>query len=707
MKRSKNLRNVRNARRFTAVEQLDPRLMMHSGSILGDIPLELMKDGDAAFQPAEVVDMREALDFSRNVPALNSNPDAAATLYLDFDGNFEAGSWTNSRGTYRNISTPAFDLDGTPETFSLQERLIIRDAWATVAEDFAPFDINVTTVAPESFENGEALRIAIGGHDNDWYKATGTPSGTSTFDSFTNAEPNLAFVFSEAIGINNRTNLEYATALGNVISHEAGHSFGLEHARDFDASGVLVNEYSVGDAETTPIMGNSFQTDRVNWQRFTTEDARTFQDPMAGIASDANGFGYRADDHSNQAADATVLDLGGAAGIIEQTSDRDVFVFNAMTGSYSFELNVAEVSPNLDAKLEIFHNGRLIAQSDPENEPGASIGKLSLGFGTYYVAVSSHGDYGDVGQYSLDVSGTPFGFAGYENSVDLDFGPDYTFDGEKLPEWNQPVPVWDKVQESKFVEEKVYLVGIDMIDPEPILKGMDASGEPTGEITPVRLDKIDSEPILKGVDGELELWGVGPGIDESKDSSGEITPTRLDKIDSEPILKGVDGELELWGVGPGIDESKDSSGEITPVRLDKIDSEPILKGVDGELELWGVGPGIDESKDSTGEITPVRLDKIDSEPILKGVDGDLELWGIGPGIDESKDSTGEITPVRLDKIDSEPILKGVDGELELWGVGPGIDELEPYVEDFAGLIDEFSAKLMVDATDTLFAKFGA
>ena len=36
----------------------------------------------------------------------------------------------------------------------------ITEIWARVAEDFAPFDINVTTVDPGSFNNREALRVA-------------------------------------------------------------------------------------------------------------------------------------------------------------------------------------------------------------------------------------------------------------------------------------------------------------------------------------------------------------------------------------------------------------------------------------------------------------------------------------------------------------------------------------------------------------------
>src|SRR5262249_51258226 len=97
-----------------------------------------------------------------SVPALNSLPGAAASLYLDFDGHFEA-QW----GGYSNITTPAFDQDGDPTTFTDGELATMTQIWQYVAEDFAPLRINVTTVEPPSFADGVALRAAIGG-DGAW-----------------------------------------------------------------------------------------------------------------------------------------------------------------------------------------------------------------------------------------------------------------------------------------------------------------------------------------------------------------------------------------------------------------------------------------------------------------------------------------------------------------------------------------------------------
>ena len=40
----------------------------------------------------------------------------------------------------------------------------IRKVWETVAEDYAPFNVNVTTVEPPSFADGVAVRVVIAGN---------------------------------------------------------------------------------------------------------------------------------------------------------------------------------------------------------------------------------------------------------------------------------------------------------------------------------------------------------------------------------------------------------------------------------------------------------------------------------------------------------------------------------------------------------------
>jgi len=77
------------------------------------------------------------------VPAFSSLPSAPAKLYLDFDGNYES-SWNKHDfgsaeiKTFNNINTPAFDLDGNANDFSIAEQDAIKKIWQRVAEDYAP-----------------------------------------------------------------------------------------------------------------------------------------------------------------------------------------------------------------------------------------------------------------------------------------------------------------------------------------------------------------------------------------------------------------------------------------------------------------------------------------------------------------------------------------------------------------------------------------
>ena len=67
-------------------------------------------------------------------------------------------------------------------------------------------------------------------------------------------------------------------------------------------------------------------------------------------------------------------------------------------------MNVAQFGPTLHAKAQLFDSsGNLIATAADPNSLSQTLNS-TLGAGTYYLAVESFGQYGDVGQYT--VSGT-------------------------------------------------------------------------------------------------------------------------------------------------------------------------------------------------------------------------------------------------------------------------------------------------------------
>jgi hypothetical protein len=72
-----------------------------------------------------------------------SRPSSANKVYLDFDGCVTTGtSWNDAAKPV--INTPAYDTDNLPG-FSASEKKDIIAIWRGVSEDYAPFDVDITT----------------------------------------------------------------------------------------------------------------------------------------------------------------------------------------------------------------------------------------------------------------------------------------------------------------------------------------------------------------------------------------------------------------------------------------------------------------------------------------------------------------------------------------------------------------------------------
>ena len=409
-------RPLANPNSLFAFEALEPRTLLDgSGALLatGDEPLtpdvqELCASSDGsgtlAVDVFELPQAEATVDSASGfavssfalsaVPQLSSKPDAAATLYLDFNGHFEA-QW----GAYQSVSTPAFDRDGDASSFSSYELSTISQVWERVAEDFSVFDLNVTTVEPSSFANGVALRVSIGG-DGSWI---GPYGGIAYVDSFTSYLPNTVFVFAKNLGNG------AARYVADAVGHESGHAFGLQHHSAYDSSGTKTQEYDSGTSYQAPLMGYAYSATLSTWTNGTSVSATTLQDDIAVIARAANGFGLRPDDHGNSLAAATPVTVAQdgvtvtASGIIGAASDVDYFSFTTAEGEIDLAVDVA-VGANLDTIVQLYDSsGTLLASVAPTGQLGAEI-TADLNYGTYWVAVRSVGSYGIVGQYQI--SGT-------------------------------------------------------------------------------------------------------------------------------------------------------------------------------------------------------------------------------------------------------------------------------------------------------------
>jgi hypothetical protein len=132
-------------------------------SALADESVKVGKSGRAfVIEPLlSEADMRAATE--RAVPvhtsisvadalSLNSRPGSPRTIFLDVNGHDVTGSqWDDnaifgSSGASRKI--PGYNIQGDSNNYSTLERQNIIEMWSSVAEDFAMFDVNVTTQTP-------------------------------------------------------------------------------------------------------------------------------------------------------------------------------------------------------------------------------------------------------------------------------------------------------------------------------------------------------------------------------------------------------------------------------------------------------------------------------------------------------------------------------------------------------------------------------
>ena len=388
----------RAARRTLALEPLESRTLLTASLLQGDPPLSThpgachcpvctgvgLDEIPVVTQAATIAAPTTSL---AGLPALSSNRSATKKLYLDFNGHVQS-SW----GTFSSVVTPAFDQDGHASSLSGGELAAIREIWTRVAEDYAPFNIDVTTIDPGTAASGVA-RVAIGGHYSDWYGSSA--GGVAYVGGYANSMPNVAYVFEDALGNGNPRYVAEAAA------HEAGHLFGLQHQAVW-SGGRLVSGYNAGTDAWAPIMGTGYYAQRTTWHRGTASTSSTaMQDDMSILAA---AIGWRADDVASTTAAATALASGSSinvAGVIGGPTDVDLWRFTTAGGNVNLQLAGATYGGNLDAVLELRSaSGQTIATSSPSGSLGASLSQ-SLVSGTYYVAVRSSGGYGNAGQYTL------------------------------------------------------------------------------------------------------------------------------------------------------------------------------------------------------------------------------------------------------------------------------------------------------------------
>jgi PKD domain len=348
---------------------------------------------------------------------LHSRPGAKRTIYLNFRGATLNNTAWNSGGT---INAPPFDLDGIPYSFSTAELQRIQYIWQRVVEDYAPFDVDVTTEPPPAESITRAgtgddtfgTTVLITSRSGVYNCSCGGVAYLGIFDDTTDFyKP--ALVFHDALGPGDEK------FIAEAISHEAGHNMGLAHD-GFSGGGYYTGQGS-GATGWAPIMGVGYYKSLVQWSKGEYATANNVQDDFGVMQS--NGLPLRADDHGNTTGTATLLtgtSAGGitslsAEGVIERASDIDMFTFTSGAGSATFAIAGAVRSSNLDALLEVRNGaGNLLASANPVDALSATVTVNLPTAGTYYVSLRGSGkgdpmvdgytNYGSLGQYLLSAS---------------------------------------------------------------------------------------------------------------------------------------------------------------------------------------------------------------------------------------------------------------------------------------------------------------
>jgi PKD repeat protein len=346
---------------------------------------------------------------------LHSRPGAARTIYLNFRGATLSGTAWNGSST--TVTALPFDTDGLPYTFSTAELERIQYIWQRVVEDFAPFDVDVTTEAPAperltrsgSTDGVFGTTVLITSRSGVYSCSCGGVAYIGIFDDSSDYyKP--ALVFYDALGPGNE---KY---VAEAISHEAGHNMGLLH--DGWSGGGYYSGQGSGATGWAPIMGVGYYQPLVQWSKGEYATANNLQDDYSVMAG--NGLPLRADDHGNSAGSATLLaatSAGGitsfaAEGVIERPGDVDWFAFSSAAGTISFSVTPAARSANLDLLIELRDAaGNLIASANPVDALPASLNWSAPLGGSFYLSVQGVGkgdpattgytEYGSVGQYAV------------------------------------------------------------------------------------------------------------------------------------------------------------------------------------------------------------------------------------------------------------------------------------------------------------------
>jgi len=339
-------------------------------------------------------------------PQLSSLPTAQATIYLDFDGHYVTSTiWNGGK-----------PIDCAPSGMNDAQ---ITEIFNRVAEDYRPFNVNITTDSTKFLAAPLTKRIRmIVTTTSAWYQGVG---GVAYVGSFTWGDDTPGFIFPDRLGPFK------PKIVAECCSHESGHTLGLSHQSKYNGACAMTAVYNdglgSGEIGWAPIMGNSYYKNLTGWNNGPTPSGcSALQDNLTIITSN-NGFGYRVDDYSNDAnANPTSLVMANksfsTSGIISTSTDKDVFKLDLPQGgllhlsALPFSVGANDDGSDLDVKITLLNAQKQTINIYNDSALLKVVIDTTLAAGMYYIVLDGTGNaftsnYGSLGSYTVTGTFSP------------------------------------------------------------------------------------------------------------------------------------------------------------------------------------------------------------------------------------------------------------------------------------------------------------
>lgn len=359
------------------------------------------KDDVTTSLPTAGISYHSLTDLTlQKTTSLQSRPGANKVLYIDYLAGSVTGTAWDGGGT---IIYDNYTYDADPSTFSLIDLQSMYAGWAEAAEDYAPFELNVTTDLSVYNAAAHINKSKIIATSTNW-RGSGGVAYVNIFGTRNDDYYSIGWTFNKGFG-----------TMGMTHSHESGHQMGLSH--DGVSGG---SAYYGGAGNSGPIMGAPFYRDFVHWNTGSYPNANQTQNDVSIIKGK---LGVIDDDHGDTNDTATTLTAQETVGFIRPaglSADIDVFTFT-LASTNDVDLSVRSLFAqtngvtagglNLSAKIELRNSSNiLVHQQLPSSNAAANdfdhSGSLSAG--TYYLSIqpqaysgANFNEYGNGGYYQI------------------------------------------------------------------------------------------------------------------------------------------------------------------------------------------------------------------------------------------------------------------------------------------------------------------